>query len=98
MEEGNDKHGLHYRLPRTRRQHNSIWVIVDKVTKSAHFLAVKTTDSAEDYAKLYINEIVRSWYSSKSQYNISSTDGWSGRTYHSNLRGHVESLCDQFQG
>ncbi|WMV49396.1 hypothetical protein MTR67_042781 [Solanum verrucosum] len=46
-------------LPRTCRQHDSIWVIVDRVTKSAHFLAVKTTDSAEDYAKLYINEIVR---------------------------------------
>ncbi|KAH0685656.1 hypothetical protein KY290_019658 [Solanum tuberosum] len=46
-------------LPRTRRQHESIWVIVDRVTKSAHFLAVKTTDSTEDYAKLYINEIVR---------------------------------------
>ncbi|WMV24482.1 hypothetical protein MTR67_017867 [Solanum verrucosum] len=46
-------------LPRTRRQHDSIWVIVDKVTKSAHFLAVKTTDSVKDYAKLYINEIFR---------------------------------------
>ena len=46
-------------LPRTRRQHDSIWVIVDRVTKSSRFLAVKTTDSAEDYAKLYINEIVR---------------------------------------
>ncbi|WMV08282.1 hypothetical protein MTR67_001667 [Solanum verrucosum] len=46
-------------LPRTRRQHDSIWVIVDRVTKSYRFLAVKTTDSAEDYAKLYINEIVR---------------------------------------
>ena len=46
-------------LPRTRRQHDSIWVIVDRVTKSSHFLAVKTTDSAEDYTKLYINEIVR---------------------------------------
>ncbi|KAH0743273.1 hypothetical protein KY290_031266 [Solanum tuberosum] len=31
----------------------------DRVTKSAHFLAVKTKDSAEDYAKLYIHEIVR---------------------------------------
>ncbi|WMV18639.1 hypothetical protein MTR67_012024 [Solanum verrucosum] len=41
------------------RQHDSIWVIVDRVTKSFRFLAVKTTDSAEDYAKLYINEIVR---------------------------------------
>ncbi|KAH0633127.1 hypothetical protein KY284_035913 [Solanum tuberosum] len=46
-------------LPRTRRQHDSIWVIVDRVTNSSRFLAVKTTDSAEDYAKLYINEIVR---------------------------------------
>ncbi|WMV49722.1 hypothetical protein MTR67_043107 [Solanum verrucosum] len=46
-------------LPRTRRQHDSICVIVDKVTKSVRFLAVKTTNSVEDYAKLYINSIVR---------------------------------------
>ncbi|WMV41117.1 hypothetical protein MTR67_034502 [Solanum verrucosum] len=46
-------------LPCTRTQQESIWVIVDRVTKSAHFLAVKTTDSAQDYAKLYIHEIVR---------------------------------------
>ena len=30
-------------LPRTRRQHDSIGVIVDRMTKSSHFLAVKTT-------------------------------------------------------
>nr|AAV31171.1 Putative polyprotein, identical [Solanum tuberosum] len=46
-------------LPRSRRQHDSIWVIVDRMTKSAHFLPVKTTNSAEDYAKLYIQEVVR---------------------------------------
>ena len=46
-------------LPRTRRQRDSIWVIVDRMTKSSHFLAVKTTDSAEDYAKFYNNEIMR---------------------------------------
>ncbi|WMV41040.1 hypothetical protein MTR67_034425 [Solanum verrucosum] len=46
-------------LPRTRIHHDSTWVIVDRVTKSTRFLAVKTTDSADDYAKLYINEIVR---------------------------------------
>ena len=34
-------------LPRTRRQHDSIWVIVDRMTKSSRFLAVKTTDSGE---------------------------------------------------
>ena len=46
-------------LPCTSRQHDSIWVIVDRMTKSSRFLAIKTTYSAEDYAKLYINEIVR---------------------------------------
>ncbi|KAH0758120.1 hypothetical protein KY290_021613 [Solanum tuberosum] len=45
--------------PCTRRQHDSIWVIVDRMNKSSLFLAVKTTNSVEDYAKLYINEIVR---------------------------------------
>ena len=47
------------RLPRTPRKHNSIRVIVDRVSKSSRFFAVKTTNLAEDYAKLYINEIVR---------------------------------------
>ncbi|KAH0658081.1 hypothetical protein KY289_026829 [Solanum tuberosum] len=46
-------------LPRSRRQHDSIWVIVDRMTKSAHFLPVMTTHSAEDYAKLYLQEVVR---------------------------------------
>jgi len=46
-------------FPRSRRQHDSIWVIVDRMTKSAHFLPVKTTHSAEDYARLYIQEVVR---------------------------------------
>ena len=36
-------------LPRTDRQHDSICVIIDRMTKSSRFLAVKTTDSAEDY-------------------------------------------------
>jgi len=46
-------------LPRTRRQHDSIWVIVDRFTKSAHFFPVKVSYSAKDYAKLYIKEIVK---------------------------------------
>ena len=47
--------GLH----RTCRQHDSIWVIVDRMTEFSRFLVVKTTYSEEDYAKIYINEIVR---------------------------------------
>ena len=37
-------------LPRNRRQHDSVWVIVDRMTKSSLFLAVKTTFLTEDYA------------------------------------------------
>ena len=46
-------------LPRTQRKYDSIWVIVDRLTKSANFLPVRTTYSAEDYARLYVREIVR---------------------------------------
>lgn len=34
-------------------------MILDRMNKSAHFLSVKTTNSAEDYVKFYIQEIVR---------------------------------------
>ena len=44
-------------LPRTRRQYDSIWVTVHRMTKSSYFMAVKTTYLVEDYAILYINEI-----------------------------------------
>ena len=46
-------------LPLTCRQHDSIWVIGYRMTKSSRFLAVKTADLVEDYAKLYINDIGR---------------------------------------
>ncbi|XP_069154451.1 uncharacterized protein [Solanum lycopersicum] len=47
------------KLPRTRRQNDSIWVIIDRMTKYSRFLAVKTKNSVKDYVKLHINEIVR---------------------------------------
>ena len=46
-------------LPRTRRQHDAIWVIVDRLTKSTHFLAVSNDDPLDKLAKLYVEEIVR---------------------------------------
>ena len=45
-------------LPRTQRQYDLIWVVVDRLTKSAHFILVKYTYSAEDYARIFIDEIV----------------------------------------
>jgi hypothetical protein len=46
-------------LPLTRRKHDSMWVIVDRLTKTAHFIPVHTTYSAERYAEIYVDLIVR---------------------------------------
>ena len=46
-------------LPRTRRQHDAIWVTVDRLTKSTHFLLVSNDDPLEKLAQLYMEEIVR---------------------------------------
>ncbi|KAF5799266.1 putative nucleotidyltransferase, Ribonuclease H [Helianthus annuus] len=46
------------KLPKTRKGNDAIWVIVDRLTKSAHFLPIKETFSMERLAKLYVDEIV----------------------------------------
>ena len=46
-------------LPRTSKGHNSIWVVIDHLTKSAHFIPVKTTYTLDRLAELYVREIVR---------------------------------------
>ena len=46
-------------LPRTSRKHDAVWVIVDRLTKSTHFLVVRMTLTLEEFCKLYIREIVR---------------------------------------
>jgi transposase InsO family protein len=46
-------------LPLMPRKHDSIWVIVDRLTKTAHFIPVHTTYSAECYAEIYIDLVVR---------------------------------------
>jgi hypothetical protein len=46
-------------LPKTQKGHDSIWVIVDQLTKVAHFLPVRTTYGGEKLAKLYIENIVK---------------------------------------
>ncbi|GJW03520.1 putative reverse transcriptase domain-containing protein [Tanacetum coccineum] len=46
------------RLSRTSSGHDSIWVIVDRLTKSSHFLAVREDYKTERLARLYINKIV----------------------------------------
>ena len=46
-------------LPRTPQGHDAVWVIVDRLTKSAHFLAVRMTFTLERFCRLYIREIVQ---------------------------------------
>ncbi|GJZ75257.1 putative reverse transcriptase domain-containing protein [Tanacetum coccineum] len=60
------------KLPRSRNGHDVIWVIVDRLTKSAHFLAIREDFSTEKLARLYIDVIV-------AQHGV-PTDGQSERT------------------
>jgi hypothetical protein len=46
-------------LPLTARKKDSIWVIVDRLTKTAHFIVVHTTYSVQQYAEIYMDQIVR---------------------------------------
>ncbi|KAJ9566027.1 hypothetical protein OSB04_001993 [Centaurea solstitialis] len=46
------------KLPKTKKGHDTIWVIVDRLTKSAHFLPIKETYSIDKLAQLYVDEIV----------------------------------------
>jgi hypothetical protein len=45
-------------LPRTRAGYDSIWVVVDRLTKSAHFIQVKTTYNNIVLTELYMSRIV----------------------------------------
>ena len=46
-------------LPWTQRRHDVVWVIVELLTKSAHFLAVWMTFTLEEFYRLCIREIIR---------------------------------------
>ena len=46
-------------LPLTSRRHDVVWVIVDRLIKLTHFLAVRMTFTLEEFCRLYIPEIVQ---------------------------------------
>jgi hypothetical protein len=46
-------------LPKAPSGQDSIWVIIDRLMKSAHFLPIKITDSMEKLVELYVQGIVR---------------------------------------
>ncbi|MEI4896543.1 hypothetical protein Q8G71_35205, partial [Klebsiella pneumoniae] len=45
-------------LPMTPKRKDMIWVIVDRLTKSAHFILVNQKDNAEKLVEVYVKEIV----------------------------------------
>jgi hypothetical protein len=46
-------------LPRSPRGRDAIWVVVDRLTKSAHFIPMKTTNSTQELVPLYMKEVIR---------------------------------------
>ncbi|WVZ75523.1 hypothetical protein U9M48_023568 [Paspalum notatum var. saurae] len=70
-------------LPRTQKGYDSIWVIIDRFTKSAHFLPVKTVYRANTYAELYIAKITTKSLGTKLIH---------GSAYHPRTSGQVERL------
>jgi transposase InsO family protein len=59
VEVGRHQYGFHLGLPNTSQKHNSIWVIIDRLTKTAHFLPMHTTYTAKKYAEVYLDQIIR---------------------------------------
>nr|GEV10951.1 putative reverse transcriptase domain, ribonuclease H-like domain, aspartic peptidase domain protein [Tanacetum cinerariifolium] len=46
------------KLPKTQNGNDTIWVVVDRLTKSTHFLPMKKTDPIDKLARLYLKEVV----------------------------------------
>nr|GFB63017.1 putative reverse transcriptase domain-containing protein [Tanacetum cinerariifolium] len=46
------------KLPRTSSGYDTIWVIVDRLTKSAHFVPIREDDFMDKLTKLYLKEVV----------------------------------------
>nr|GEX75632.1 putative reverse transcriptase domain, ribonuclease H-like domain, aspartic peptidase domain protein [Tanacetum cinerariifolium] len=46
------------KLPKAKNGNDTIWVVVDRLTKSAHFLPIKETDPMDKLARLYLKEVV----------------------------------------
>nr|GEU53346.1 reverse transcriptase domain-containing protein [Tanacetum cinerariifolium] len=76
------------KLPKTKSGHDTIWVVVDKLTKSAYFLATREDYNMEKLARLYIDEIIARHGVPVSI--ILDQDG----CYHSSIRyAPFEALC-----
>ncbi|XP_072087425.1 uncharacterized protein [Arachis hypogaea] len=83
-------------LPKTRTGCDAIWVVVDRLTKSAHFLPIQISCSMEELARMYIKEIVR--LHDVPSTIISGRDSrfisrWSVRENYSDLERYAKDMC-----
>ncbi|TMX01104.1 hypothetical protein EJD97_025199 [Solanum chilense] len=70
-------------FPRKQKQYDSIWLLVDRLTKSANFIPIRSTYSAEDYARIFIDEIMLQYNSFHSSIYMSHYEALYGRRYRS---------------
>ncbi|GJZ41189.1 putative reverse transcriptase domain-containing protein [Tanacetum coccineum] len=74
------------KLPRSKSGHDTIWVVVDRLTKSAYFLATHEDYSMEKLARLYIDEI-----------KALGTRLDMSTAYHPQMDGQIESTIQTFE-
>ncbi|KAI3691369.1 hypothetical protein L2E82_49718 [Cichorium intybus] len=90
------------KLPRTSKGHDTIWVIVDRLTKSAHFLPIREDDETKRLAQIYIDRIVTLHGALGTQLNLSTayhpqTDGQTERTIQT-LEDMLRACAIEFKG
>nr|GEY68405.1 hypothetical protein [Tanacetum cinerariifolium] len=87
------------KLPRSSSGHDAIWVIVDRLTKSAHFLAIREDYRWTFYVKVLENDAKSVGNAFRYEYGLSSSDGWTKRAYNTNVKRHAEIIirCALFE-
>ncbi|GJY37555.1 reverse transcriptase domain-containing protein [Tanacetum coccineum] len=76
------------KLPKSSQGYDTIWVIVNRLTKSAIFVPMRETDPLEKLERMYLKELGH-------EYGVSSRDQRIEREDHSNSRGYATCLRDQ---